>query len=112
MLPFTLHPVGDCALLAGFTQRIAPEIGTAVAELNSRVLAAKLPGVTETVPAFASLLVVYDPLVTDYDTLAAALQVTLTVRTARRGRGGLSRSPYATAAISAPTCPLWQSTRG
>ena len=74
MLPFTVHPVGDCALLAGFTQRIAPEIGAAVAALNSRVLAAKLPGVTETVPAFASLLVVYDPLVTDYDTLTAALQ--------------------------------------
>ena len=74
MLPFTVHPVGDCALLAGFTQRIAPEIGAAVAALNSRVLAAKLPGVTETVPAFASLLVVYDPLVTDYDTLAATLQ--------------------------------------
>ena len=31
MLPFTVHPVGDCALLAGFTQRIAPEIGAAVA---------------------------------------------------------------------------------
>ena len=74
MLPFTVHPVGDCALLVGFTQRIAPEIGAAVEALNSRVLAAKLPGVTETVPAFASLLVVYDPLVTDYDTLAAALQ--------------------------------------
>ena len=74
MLPFTVHPVGDCALLVGFTQRIAPEIGAAVAALNSRVLAAMLPGVTETVPAFASLLVVYDPLVTDYDTLAAALQ--------------------------------------
>ena len=74
MLPCTVHPVGDCALLAGFPQRIAPEIGAAVAALNSRVLAAKLPGVTETVPAFASLLVVYDPLVTDYDTLAAALQ--------------------------------------
>ena len=72
MLPFTVHPVGDCALLAGFTQRIASEIGAAVAALNSRVLAAKLPGVTETVPAFASLLVVYDPLVTDYDTLAAS----------------------------------------
>ena len=104
MLPFTVHPVGDCALLAGFPQRIAPEIGAAVAALNSRVLAAKLPGVTETVPAFASLLVVYDPLVTDYDTLTA--------RTPRRGRGGWSRSLYATAAISAPTCPLWQSTRG
>ena len=104
MLPFTVHPVGDCALLAGFTQRIAPEIGAAVAALNSRVLATKLPGVTETVPAFASLLVVYDPLVTDYDTLTAL--------TPRLGMEGWSRSLYATAAISAPTCPLWQSTRG
>ena len=34
MLPFTVHPVGDCALLAGFTQRIAPEIGAAVAALK------------------------------------------------------------------------------
>ena len=40
MLPFTVHPVGDCALLAGFTQRIAPEIGAAVAALNSRVFVA------------------------------------------------------------------------
>ena len=37
MLPFTVHPVGDSALLAVFTQRIAPEIGAAVAALNTRV---------------------------------------------------------------------------
>ena len=36
MLPFTVHPVGDCALLAGFTQRIAPEIGAAVAEITAK----------------------------------------------------------------------------
>lgn len=74
MLPFTLHPVGDCALLAVFEQRIAPEIGAAVAALNARVLAAKIPGVGETVPAFASLLVTYDPLATDCDAVAAAVQ--------------------------------------
>ena len=67
MLSFQLHPVGDCALLAEFAQRIAPDIGAAVAALSSRVLAAKLPGVVETVPAFASLLITYDPLVTEYD---------------------------------------------
>ena len=74
MLPFTVHPVGDSALLAAFEQRIAPEIGTAVAALNARVQAASLPGAGETVPAFASLMVTYDPLLTDYETLAAALQ--------------------------------------
>ena len=67
MLPFTVHPVGDSALLAAFEQRIAPDIGAAVAALNARVQAAGLPGVVETVPAFASLMMTYDPLVTDYD---------------------------------------------
>ncbi len=74
MLPFTVHPVGDSALLVVFEQRIALEIGAAVAALNTRVLAANIPGVGETVPAFASLMVTYDPLVTDYDTAAVALQ--------------------------------------
>lgn len=74
MLPFTVHPVGDSALLAAFEQRIAPEIGAAVAALNARVQAAGLPGAGETVPAFASLMVTYNPLLTDYETLAAALQ--------------------------------------
>lgn len=74
MLPFTVHPVGDCAMLAVFEQRIAPEIGTAVAALNTRLLAAAIPGVGETVPAFASLMVTYNPLITDYDTVAAAVQ--------------------------------------
>ena len=50
MLPFTVHPVGDSALLAVFTQRIAPEIGAAVAALNTRVLSANISGVDETVP--------------------------------------------------------------
>ena len=50
------------------------DIGAAVAALNSRVLAAKLPGVVETVPAFASLLITYDPLVTEYDTIADAVK--------------------------------------
>lgn len=74
MLPFMIHPVGDHALLAAFEQHISPEIGAAVAALNARIAAAKLPGAGETVPAFASLMLTYDPLVTDYDTLAAALQ--------------------------------------
>ena len=74
MLPFTVHPVGDSALLAVFTQRIAPEIGAAVAALNTRVLSANISGVDETVPAFASLMVTYDPLVTDYDAVATAMQ--------------------------------------
>lgn len=114
MLSFQLHPVGDCALLAEFAQRIAPDIGAAVAALNSRVLAAKLPGVVETVPAFASLLITYDPLVTEYDTIADAVKKLADAdgADAAAGGGGSLQFLYAMAAISAPTCPLWRSTPG
>ena len=74
MLPFTVCPVGDTGLLASFEQRIAQSVGAAVAALNTRVVAAAIPGVVETVPAFATLLIFYDPLVTEYDAVAAAVQ--------------------------------------
>lgn len=74
MLPFTVCPVGDTGLLASFEQRIAQSVGAAVAALNARVAAAAIPGVVETVPAFASLLIFYDPLVTEYDAVADAVQ--------------------------------------
>ena len=50
-------PVGDTGVLAVFEQKIAEEIGAQVAALDAAVRAAKIPGVGETVPAFASLLV-------------------------------------------------------
>ena len=74
MLPFTVCPVGDTGLLVSFEQRIAQSIGAAAAALNTSVAAAAIPGVVETVPAFASLLIFYDPLVTEYDAVADAVQ--------------------------------------
>lgn len=69
-----LCPVGDRAVLAAWEQRIDPAIGAQVAALNAAVLAAALPGVTETVPAFASLLIQLDPLRTDPETVQHAVQ--------------------------------------
>ena len=114
MLPFTVHPVGDSALLAAFEQRIAPEIGAAVAALNARVQAAGLPGAGETVPAFASLMVTYDPLLTDYETLAAALQRLAAAPDdgGAAGEGRLVTIPVCYGGAFGPTCPLWPSTRG
>ena len=74
MLPFTVCPVGDTGLLASFEQHISQSVGAAVAALNTRVAAAAIPGVVETVPAFATLLIFYDPLVTEYDAVADAVQ--------------------------------------
>lgn len=68
-----LFPEGDCGLLAVCGDKIDDRVGDRVTALDVAIRAARLPGVVETVPAFASLLVRYDPLLTDYDTLAAAV---------------------------------------
>ena len=68
-----LFPEGDCGLLAVCGDKIDDRVGDRVTALDAAIRAARLPGVVETVPAFASLLVRYDPLLTDYDTLAAAV---------------------------------------
>ena len=111
MLPFTVCPVGDTGLLVSFEQRISQSIGAAVAALNTRVTAAAIPGVVETVPAFASLLIFYDPLVTEYDAVAAAVQSWRRHRTAipQQRKGGSLRFRSAMAGPSAPTFRLWQS---
>ena len=68
-----LVPVGDTGVLAVFEQKIDEEIGAQVAALDAAVRGAKIPGTGETVPAFASLLVRYDPLLTDYGAVAGAV---------------------------------------
>lgn len=86
---FTLAPVGDCAILAVFEQRIDTAIGAEVAALNTAVQAAGVGGILETVPAYASLMVYYDPLVLDYDQAAAAVRAageTLEAHPADHGR--------------------------
>ncbi len=72
-MPIQLVPVGDTGVLAVFEQKIDEEIGAQVAALDAAVRAAKIPGTGETVPAFASLLVRYDPLLTDYNAVAGAV---------------------------------------
>lgn len=71
---FRLAPVGDCAVLAVFEQRIDAEIGAEVAALNTAIQAAGTEGILETVPAYASLMIYYDPLVLDYDQAAAVVR--------------------------------------
>lgn len=83
-----LYPVGDCGLLAVCGSEIDEGVGDKVSALDGAVRAANLPGLVETVPAFASLLVRYDPLRTDYDTLAAAVQPLAARTRAHRHHGG------------------------
>ena len=68
-----IRPAGACGALAVLGSRISETTGAQVAALTQAVHRAQPAGVIETVPAFASLLVRYDPLCTDYETVSAAL---------------------------------------
>jgi KipI family sensor histidine kinase inhibitor len=67
-----LLPCGDAALVVQFGEEIDPRLNARVLALDARV-AQGLEGVIETVPTYRSLLVHYDPTVTDFRTLGEAL---------------------------------------
>ena len=69
--------VADHAVLMEFGETIAPEIVAAVAALDHRLAAHPFSGFVEAIPAFASLMVCFDPLVTDHDAVIAALDALL-----------------------------------
>ncbi len=65
-----LKPLGDSTCLVQLGDRIAPAVNRRVHALAALIEASPLPGVIETVPAYAALLVHYDPLVTNYASVA------------------------------------------
>ena len=68
-----LH-AGDAALVVEFGDRIELELNEQVLRLSDRVRAARIDGVVETVPTFRSLMVLFDPLVTDGTIVAAQIE--------------------------------------
>lgn len=70
-------PGGDAALVVEFGDAVDPALNTQVLALDARVATAAIPGVLETVPSFRSLLVLFDPLVTDGESVASALRTVL-----------------------------------
>jgi inhibitor of KinA len=67
-------PVGDRALLVKFGDVIDLEINRTVRALFNALEKTKIDGIDECVPAYASLLVYYDPLKTSYDRLVFQLK--------------------------------------
>jgi inhibitor of KinA len=74
-------PVGDTGLLLEFGSVIDPALFDRILAIDAALAADPPPGMLETVPAYVSLLVVYDPLVTD----AAALEADVLQRAGRSG---------------------------
>ncbi|MFB8344612.1 5-oxoprolinase subunit PxpB [Brucella cytisi] len=66
---------GDTGVVVEFGNRVDRELSDTVLRLRSTLTATKLQGVTDFVPSFCSLLVQYDPLVTDGLSLIDAIAV-------------------------------------
>jgi inhibitor of KinA len=72
-----LRAVSDCGLMVEFADVLSDNAHAAVLGLDRVLAADAVPGQIETVPAYVSLLVVFDPAVTDHAAVAAAVQARL-----------------------------------
>ncbi|MBN8943196.1 MAG: allophanate hydrolase subunit 1 [Rhizobiales bacterium] len=64
---------GETALVVEYGATVDPGINDRVLALDAAFATLALPGVSETVPTYRSLMIHYDPLVIDRDTLAATI---------------------------------------
>lgn len=83
------RPVGDTALMVEFGEVIAPAIHARVLALDTALAAAPFPGFEEAVPAYASLMVRFDPIATDHAAAIAALEALLAHPPAAKGQPAL-----------------------
>ncbi|MCA0419786.1 MAG: allophanate hydrolase subunit 1 [Proteobacteria bacterium] len=67
------RPAGERALLVEFGEVIDKAIHNNVLMLDERLAAEPVEGFVEAVPAYASLLIVFDPLITDHGTIKRAV---------------------------------------
>lgn len=68
-----IKAVGDCGVLVELGNSISEAVNRKVMELNRKINEFQMEGIIETVPAFCSVLVFYDPLKTDYDIMSKVL---------------------------------------
>jgi 5-oxoprolinase (ATP-hydrolysing) subunit B len=71
--PPRLLPSGDSAITVEFSRNIDDAANQRVLALDRALTEAPIPGVTETVPTYRSLLVHYDPGQIDFETLSGKL---------------------------------------
>lgn len=68
------RPVGDTGVMVEFGDCIDDQIHDAVLQLDAVVQQSGIDGIVENIPAYASLLVIYDPLINDFEGLCVALK--------------------------------------
>lgn len=84
---------GDCGLVVEFGDRVDRALSEAVLTLAASLSAAKIAGVIEIVPTFRSLLLRYDPLLTERRKLERAVAGLLGRRARVRASAALWRIP-------------------
>lgn len=75
---------GDSALLIEFEQKIAPEINAQITAFVHLLKEQHIEGVTDLIPAFASLLINYDPRVIGYKDLKARIEELLKIEVSEK----------------------------
>jgi len=86
-------PVSDCGLLVEFGEEIGGQAHAAVLALDRALAAAPVAGQCEIIPAYVNLMVVFDPLRTDHETVARALRGRLDHPPQDRAPGRLHEVP-------------------
>jgi inhibitor of KinA len=86
MMP-EVRPVGDRGVLLVFGSMVDPAVFDRILALDAALNADPLPGMVETVPAYVTLLIEYDPLVTGFAAVAAGACARLDVVTAAAVEG-------------------------
>jgi len=88
------RPLGDSAILISLGETISAETSDLVLGLSELVREKKIEGVTDCIPAYATVLIKYDPLRVDYETLSGVIQPMLTrKKNAGRSAGRITEIP-------------------
>ena len=93
-----LLPSGDSAIAVEFTRNIDDAANRRVLALDRAIAGEPIPGVTETVPTYRSLLVHYDPVQIDFGALGEKLLALAERRCRRRQKPGAGAFPWSMAA--------------
>lgn len=72
------RPLGDSALVLNFGNVMSDAVNRRVHQATGRLREARLPGIVDLVPAFASLTVFYDGCLVTYTALVEAIEMALT----------------------------------
>ncbi|MEP5760585.1 MAG: allophanate hydrolase subunit 1 [Litoreibacter sp.] len=75
--------IADHGVLVEFGDHIDDAIHATAVAFDRRISNSNILGLTESVPSYAAVLVGYDPLVTDYDTICTALKPLLNIHEER-----------------------------